>query len=229
MIKHTADLIYIYQNVSNCASRFLPKPKAPPGICRCPQFSFAFANTYQVPKSRSLLEPVEEEPVGDVVLEVVLEEEHPEAVPVVVVEDLVVSAVAVAVVVAVVGFQEVVLAEASVEASVDGVRYSAICRQYVCLSRSGVLGIGHGYFSFATAIMRIYKSLPFGEIKFVDYFIARDFYLHIMVIWLMNIGFKNIVNGTHQPQKLFSNFFFLSVIGVVAESMQTSQTMTFRR
>lgn len=134
------------------------------------------------------MEPVVEEAV----LEVVLEEEHPEAVPVAVVEDLVVSAVAEealvhpGVVVAAVDFQEAVLVEALVEASVDGVRYSAISRQYVCLSRSGVLGIGYGYFSFATAIMRIYKSLPSGEIKVVNYFIARDFFLNIIIVWLMN-------------------------------------------
>lgn len=120
-----------------------------------------------------------------------LDEEHPEAVLVAAVEDLVVSAVVgevllhPGVVVAVVDSHEAVLAEGLVEASVDGVRYSAISRQYVCLSRSGVLGIGHGYFSFATTIMRIYKSLPSGEIKFVNYFIARDFYLHILV-WLTN-------------------------------------------
>jgi hypothetical protein len=142
-----------------------------------------------------------------------LEEEHPEVVLVAAVEDLVVSAVVgealvhPGVAVAVVDSQEAVLVGVLAEASVDGVRYSAISRQYVCLSRSGVLGIGHGYFSFATAVMRIYKSLPSGEIKVVNYFIEHDFYLHILVR-LANSLQKYFDKYRHQPHKLFSNFFF---------------------
>lgn len=133
-------------------------------------------------------------------VEVVLDEEHPEAVLVAVVEDLAVSVVDVealvppGVVVAAVDSLEALLVVVLVEASVDGVKYSAISRQYVCLSRSGVLGIGYGYFSFATAIMRIYKSLPPGEIKVVNYSVAGVFYLHT-IVWLVNC-FKN--NNTYK-------------------------------
>lgn len=205
----------MFQNVAKLASRFLPKPKAPPGIYRCPQFPFAITNTYQVP--RGPLELEEEDPAVDaVVLAVVLEEEHPEAVPVAVVEGLVVSAavgeealVPPGVVVVVVDFHEVLLVGVLVEASADGVRYSAISRQYVCLSRSGVLGIGHGYFSFATAIMRIYKSLPSGEIKSVNYFIARGFYLHITIARLMS-SFQKYLNINTSHTK-FSPTFFLAL------------------
>jgi hypothetical protein len=167
-----------------------------------------------VPSGLLELEEEEDPAVDAVALVVVLEEEHPEAVPVVVVEDLVVSAAAgeealvpPGVVVVVVDFHEVLLVGVLVEDSADGVRYSAISRQHVCLSRSGVLGIGHGYFSFATAITRIYKSLPSGEIKFVNYFIARDFYLHITIVRLMS-SFQKYLNINTSHMEVFSNFFF---------------------